>query len=57
VSLSYVVKKSKFSRARGAYSSKRRDDRTKRAFDLEDVREATYCGELAAVAAGLGPKK
>jgi hypothetical protein len=39
-----MLKKSKFSRAHSAYSSKRRGDRTKCSFDLEDVREATHCG-------------
>jgi hypothetical protein len=52
-----MLKKSNFSRAHGAYRSKHRGDRTKRSFDLEDLREATHCGGLAVVAAGLGPKK
>ncbi|KAJ7914702.1 hypothetical protein B0H13DRAFT_1872702 [Mycena leptocephala] len=36
-----------------AYSSKRRGDRTKCSFDLEDVREATHCGG----GGGIGAKK
>jgi hypothetical protein len=52
-----MFKKSNFSRAQGAYSSKRRGDHTKCSSDLEDARAATHCGGLAVVVAGLGPKE